>query len=737
MKQRSFALTYALRELKLRRRTFIPVICIAVGVMLLMTNLMVYTQCDYSTDLAYYKTDTHMIMPELTSTDIDMLKTLDFVESVDTVPDGSSFIAYVKIKDEYHKNYFTFAQCGVDAIEELRLQNRSPYSGYYKRYQDHGIDELSGCGLLNYTYTYYLRESPIFSPGMIFTIFLAFLMHLASITLVFNMKIRRSKAEFATMRAMGAGIRELRKINQIEAVGITLAMFFPALLVSLGTMKLVSVLSQNLYPGFGLNSVLMFDVPWAAIAISFILYLLAAYIAVFIVTRRLKTRTVCELISGRDEKIPYVEKSSVKLINSPNFKPYGSLYTRRTLRTFVPTQVLILALILFPMLLGGAVCGGFMTLFSSDSCEDSLLYSFESSYLNDQNLNIPRALVENMMSIDGVTRVEQKNLTNPFPYTMTTSLQNLTYDGLEVWDNFEMVSELFGDTVPELGKCIAPSELFSVGDKITVTLDGKSHTLEVSEVREGALKYTKVYNIKYYKAIITLSDETVADIMGWEEPQYSAIKVYCEKGREVELVPIVEKAAGYKTTYVNDYERQLRERTSVGYTGSATFLESRISDIYDAFLFSFLSTETLFLLICAGSVIASVTAFEVDGRKNELSVLRALGMDSDSLKKLAGNRQLIGIIIMVIAAFVIIFVTNVSIDYSQMHDPGYFIRLIPGTRIGIYSGVITSIKNQLLAYVPMTVLALIGYGLSSSVSAKKTVEKLLSRPIAENVKDKE
>ena len=53
MKKRSFALMYALRELKHRKKTFIPVICIAAGVMILMTTLLIYFQSEYTSDLAY------------------------------------------------------------------------------------------------------------------------------------------------------------------------------------------------------------------------------------------------------------------------------------------------------------------------------------------------------------------------------------------------------------------------------------------------------------------------------------------------------------------------------------------------------------------------------------------------------------------------------------------------------------------------------------------------------------
>ena len=72
------------------------------------------------------------------------------------------------------------------------------------------------------------------------------------------MKIRRSRQEYAAMRGMGAQMRILRQINQIEAVGITLIMYAPALLLSLGGMRLVCWLSEFIYTDYKLNSVLHF-----------------------------------------------------------------------------------------------------------------------------------------------------------------------------------------------------------------------------------------------------------------------------------------------------------------------------------------------------------------------------------------------------------------------------------------------------------------------------------------------
>ena len=354
MKNKSFAFLYAVRELKLRKKTFIPVICIAAGVMVLMTNILIYIQSRYTTDLNYYKTNTHLIMPALTEEDAERLENLSFVQSVDRTPDGAAFLCFVRLKDEYLTNYVRYADCGVRVMEELRLTRRAPYDNYYFRYQNYRYNRtFICCALFNARYMELLIEPPVFTPAMMTVIFFSFLMHLASVWLVFSMKVRRGQDEFASMRAMGMGLRQLRQINQLEACGITAVLFIPSLAVSAGSVKIVCILSERLYPDFGMNSLLTFDAPWLMIFVSFFSYLFAAYFAVFMVTRSLKTNSVTELLSGTDEKIPFVEQSSTKLINAYDFKPYEKVELRRTFRRNLPPRILFCLLILFPMLFAG------------------------------------------------------------------------------------------------------------------------------------------------------------------------------------------------------------------------------------------------------------------------------------------------------------------------------------------------------------------------------------------------
>ena len=738
---------YALRELKHRKKTFIPVICIAAGVMILMTNLLIYFQSEYTSDLAYYKTNTHLIMPNIRSDEADRMETLAYVDSIDKTADGRTYICFVKLKDEYLTDFRKYADCGVRIMRDLRLIDRSPYDNYWGRAERYGYTDSNfiGCGLFNFRYIDLMSENPVFNPSSFFIIFTSFLMYLAAVWLVFSMKVKRGNDEFASMRAMGASMPDLRRINQYEAVGITVIVFIPSILVSLIIMKTVCWLTENLYPDFGLNSLLTFDAPWVMIVVSFMSYILAAYAAVFIVTRHLKTGTVNELMRGTDEKVPFVEKSSVKLVNAPDFKPYFGIELKRTIKSYLPPQVLFCLLILFPMLIFGEILNFTQTLIPNVSAV-STIYSFESNMMgsdDDNRSHIPRVLVENILSLDGITGVKHQKITNPLPFTSTLREHPDIYLGENINYGEVLCSDLFDEpeNVPPFGTCFAPAELYETGDILTFTVNNKAYELTVSEAREGLLRYydEKRYSMHPWQYEIMISDETIADMLGLNEPMYQMVIFSCEKGRELELIPQIEFAAGYEHTYVNDHERQLRQNAEMNFTGSAVYVENEIRNFYDAFLFGFLTAETIFLLICAGSVIVSVTAYNVSGRNKEISVLRALGMYSDDIQRMSAKKQILGIMITLVLTYLSLIASNLYLDSQQ--------KVTTAERVildSTYKGVFSKIAEFLLPIlhfagqaVPACLLALIGYGACAYFASRKTVGSMLKKPVAEAVKNKE
>ena len=734
MKNKSFAMQYAKRELKQRRRAFLPVICIAFGVVLLMNSLMIFIESEYRSDLAYYKIETQLVMEALKSDEVERLRQLEYVKSVEAAENGGTYICFVQLHDEYCSDYGTYARTGVRVMEDMHLNNREPYLKYWRLYNEFGVASsyFHHCGLFNEYYMRALANNPMTSGSMFLVIFLSFLMHLASMTLVFGMKIRRSKQEYAAMRGMGAPMRILRRINQIEAVGITLVTYVPAILISLVGMYAVCRLSEFIYTDYKLNSVLHFHVPWPGVGLALLSYILAAYLAIFLCTKSMKKRSVTELTKGTDTKTPYVAKTSVKYVSSPDFSLYGRTESRRNGKNLLPTRGLFAALTAFPIMITTMCVGAFLSTGKSPSeylYEGTLTYTFSSDVKSIDSWSVTKSLAELMLSLDGVTAVEdyREMGLNPFGNDDVRNLPK-EYNGASLHEDFQYRSALFGDEdVPARGTCIAPSEYFSVGDTVEFTLDGKPYPLTVSSISDDGIRTVKINNYTYYEAVFTVSDETIADIMGWDEPRYSRLNIYCAEGREEELVNRIDTVALMSGDYINDYDRQIHQLKLFEYTGSAVFLERRITDIRDAFLILFLLTEAGYLLICAGAVIYSVTAYDVDGRKREFAILRALGLDGESLRSMAGRRQVVGIVVMSVISYIGLTLL------CGIADESIRIYKVPGTNQWVFEGMDTLLNY--VVFIGITcVLALVGYGICAWLAAVRTVDDVVREPIAENVK---
>jgi len=733
MKNQSFAVQYALRELKVRKRAFLPVFCIAFGVVLLMNSFMIFIESEYRSDLAYYRVRTQFIMENLDSGDIMRLRQLDYVKSAEAAENGNTYICFVELEEKYCSDYGTYTRTGVRIMEDMHLKNREPYAGYWFRYEEFGLSssQFQHCGMFNDYYMRRLAANPMASGSMLFIIFLSFLMHLASMTLVFSMKIRRSRQEYAAMRGMGAPMRILRQINQLEAVGITLAMYGPAFLLSLGGMRLVCRLSEYIYADYGLNSILHFHVPWAGVGISLFSYILAAYLAVFICTKSLKKRSVTEMTKGSDEKVPYVPQTSEKYVNCPDFSLYGPTESRRNRKNLLPTRVLFAALTGFPIMMFTFCVAAWLSTGGGRQTDipGTLVYSFRSDITSAGSWAVPQSLADLILTLDGITGVEDFRETGsaPFHNAKASGLPQ-TYNEKNLHPEFHYRSALSKDEdIPPLGTCIAPAEYYQVGDTFDLTVDGRKYPLTVSDVSDNGIREVKIRDYSYYEADFILSEETVADIMGWEEMRYSRLNIYCEKGREEEMTSLIEKTAGLSGNYINDYDRQLHQLRLIDFTGSAVFLENRITDIRDAFLILFLLTEAGYLLICAGAVIYSVTSYEVDGRKREFAILRALGLDSESLRTLAVRRQVIGIGVMSGIAYIGLTVM------AALADESIRIYKVPGTGKWVFEGMDTLLSYFICIGISC-ILAMVGYGICAWRATVNTVEEVVREPIAENVK---
>lgn len=735
MNKRSFSAMYALRELKTRRKTFLPAMLISIGTMILMLNVMIYVQSKYTSDLAYYKIDTQLIMPDLDDTEAARLRELDEVKSVEAVRNGGSYICYVELKDKYLESYAVYAQTGLSVMEKLNLTDRAPYSSYCSFYEKYGLRKFSeNSEYFNWRYMCELRDDAFGRPEFFFMLVLAALMNFAAMLLVFSMKIRRGMGEYASMKAMGATVRDMRRINSIEALGITFVSFPLALALSCATMKLMCRLSQSLYPEYKMNSVLYFDVPVGMIALMFALYLISTCAAVYFAMRPIAAHSVTELSRGAIMKIPYVAKSSAKLVNSRDFSLYGKIETRRNIKNYLPTQILFCLLVMLPMYFFAAIIPELLkpaAVFEGTPEGYSYIYEFSSSHTFDEpGVNVTRSLVDIVNSIDGCKAV-------PSEVVLTGSSDGCfvdyvsEYNGMRNSYRFEQRNDIKSENIPEFMTCIAPAELYKSGDTIKFSYGGRITNLKVSRTEEGLFNRSQYY--KLYNARIIISDETLAAIMGWDEPRYESVYIYGETGREEELIRLIDNCLEMGGDYINDYDRQLHQGREYDFYGSAAYIERKINGIYAAFLEFFLLAECVYLFICAGLVIYSVCAYEVGGRKKEFTVLRALGLEKEETRKIAVKKQVKGIIFMALLAAVVLIIAallmNDEIDWAKCGE------LLKDSENRIYAvAYMAPVIEILLSNLAVFATVTISYGLCAYRAAAGEVEKMYKYPISEAVK---
>ena len=134
---RSFPRFLALREMRRRPRTYLPMFCIYFGVMLLLFNLFIYTESRIQSDILYYKVNTQWILPELTDAEITVLRAEEDVQAVEAVADGyGTYTAYVTLTPDKDHSVHEICRSLCDTLTRMQLWERSAVYKNAKRIFD-------------------------------------------------------------------------------------------------------------------------------------------------------------------------------------------------------------------------------------------------------------------------------------------------------------------------------------------------------------------------------------------------------------------------------------------------------------------------------------------------------------------------------------------------------------------------------------------------------------------------
>ena len=400
---------YALREMRARPKTFLPLFAIFFGVMLLMGNLLIYFHCELVSDAAYYKVETQIILPDLTDEEVRHLRQVDYVKQAEAVPDAdNTYTAYVELTDDRSGELLRIQDALLDLLERLALKERSdPYIHFFRMYENptKQRDAFTSTQLLNRLYINALRDS-LFSPGTIVLACIAALMLFAVTVLVYRMKIEQASKEYACLVGMGMSLAQLGKIQYLQGFVLLTAAYIPSQLLAIGTMKVVSLLSYRIYPEFDGNQAILFDIPWGTLGILYLLYLAAALFGLFLCLHPYRTKTVSAILSGAADKVPFVEKSSVKFLCRGDFDDYGNVWKQRSRRNVWPIMGLFFCLILFPAFLFGGFLTGINDLGELSDSGSRVICRFQAYGNTAAERGTPLTLLQELSEMEEIERLE-------------------------------------------------------------------------------------------------------------------------------------------------------------------------------------------------------------------------------------------------------------------------------------------------------------------------------------------
>ncbi len=740
---------YALREMKARPKTFLPLLAIFFGVILLTANLLIDQQCRLTTNTAYYRVETQLILPNIRENEIAVLKDLSYVKQVEPVAMGTEYTCYVELTEDVVNRYDKIRDCLYNTIERMHLQDRSaPYVWFWETVHDPEKWEQAydGTPMLNGYYMLALQKS-LFQPYNIYLVLMAMAMLFAVTVLVYRMKLAQGTREYACLTGMGLTTRQLQKIQMVQGSIILHATFFPATLLAIGTMWLVCHVSKGIFPQFDGNQALIFDIPWFTLGVLYILYQAAVYLGILVSMIPMRKQTVTAMLRGHTDKIPFVARSSVRFLSHGSFDGYRKLWKKRNRRNLAPVTILFIGLVLLPAYLFGSFISISKNAWKGETEGIQKICSLEAMNASGGVVyGIPYTMLAEMMAIPEVTDITFHPMGH---LSAPKNLQYMYYEiqtenGISIAKPW-MTVPLPGDDMDSLYTTLAEDEILvgedfpgSVGDTVRLTWENGSALVCI----RGKVPELNGY---MYKSPYVVED-------GYEERQEQAAispALYCtltgdadaylESNTSIwaDVTPdTVEKVLnqiahclGDKRMYLNDYDRQLHSGVEKGYRVINEYYEIRIRHITNTYGCLFLLTQSLYLFCCAVSVIGTTVDFQLRRRREEFSVLRALGLPEKELLSVctsyAGTLFLWGIPLLYPVLVLVFWFT----------EPGSGLQLDMFGKP--YWGNLSTLCKGIWIFALTSGLVGITYGGVSYTISQKTVGNVLSAPLAELVKERE
>ncbi len=735
---------YAFREMYARPRTFLPLLAIFFGVILLMGNLFIWLQCELTTDVAYYKVKTQLILPDIHHDELDTLKALSWVNEVEAVPTGENYTCYVDLTADVVTRYNKIQECLYKTVEKMNLQERSEeYSRFWDNIHDEkiGSDAYRRTKMLNFSYIDALQET-MFQPATIPLVLMAMAMLFAVTVLVYRMKLDQSVKEYACLSGLGLTIRDLAKIQTLQGWVILTITYVPATALAIGTMWAVSALSKGLYPAFDGNQALLFDIPWSTLLLLFFLYGFAIWLGILVCMNPFRKRTVSSLLTGMQDKIPFIEKSSAKFLISGSFEGYGKLWKKRNRKNIAPVMVLFSGLILLPAFLFGGFLGATDAIFEKDPEGVQVVCSLSPAGTSVHGTRgIPYPLLQKLADLPEIADLEiYFHYDRSLRLAQSAGDEALAYPKINGMDTgFLIMTPLSTDGTDAIYKGLAPDEIVvgedfpgQVGDTVTLVWNGMTKEARIGKKHAGLNGFVSAWDQTRTIHQTALPMEMYNDFLGQDTLYLSnTVYVYAEVNEEniEDILNTIALATGDSKLYINDYDRRLHGMAEKGYVVNNVFYNERIWRIQDTFIALFMLTQTTYLILCAAAVIGTTIGFQLRRRKGEFAVLRALGLSDEHLYGVGTSYA--GVFFRVILP--ILYPLLVLLFWTSSPDGGILLDDFGKP----YIGALPQLLMGLWTYAVTCVLLLLLYGGVSHGASKQAVRDMIKVPLAAAVKERE
>ncbi len=746
-KSNSFVRFYAIREMRARPRTFLPLVAIFFGVILLVGNLLIWFQCQLTTDVAYYRVKAQLILPDILEEELPVLESLPWVNEVEAVPGGMGYTCYVDLTEDVVGRYRKVQDSLYNTIDRMNLEDRSiEYVRFWTNIHNEEThnDAYNRTKLVNYMYLNALQES-MFNPGTMTLAAMAMAMLFAVTVLVYRMKLSQGSKEYACLTGMGLTNRDLAKIQTWQGWVILTVTYIPATLIAMGTMWMVSEVSKGIYPDFNGNQAMLYAVPWMTMGILYFLYLAAVWLGIRVCLRPFRKKSVTAILAGQVDKLPFIEKSSVKFLSEGSFDGYGKLWKKRNRRSIVPVMGLFGALILLPAFIFGGFIDSAENLFEKEPEGVQIVCSLSPGAAIDGTYGVPYPLVRNLSELPVVAEVSYDITYGAYPKTPAPGIAMPQDNAIaymkvgnkeaKVW----VLAPLETDGADAAYMGLTPDEIVvgedfpgNVGDTVTLTWGGRTESARIGKKLPEMNGFVTAWDTSKTILQAAVSIDLYKSFMG-DETLYLMSSAYISADVTPETVEDVLDeiawAMGNTRLYLNDFDQRLHGSLEKGYTVHNRYYNVRIGNIQGAFLSLFFLTQSVYLMLCAAAVIGTTVGFQLRRRKGEFAVLRALGLPEEALYKI--GQAYAGVLFRwVVPILYPILVLAYWYSYEnaglQKDDFG-----------NTYIGALGALKTAIWTYAITAVILFLLYAGISHLASRRAVRDMVEVPLALAVKERE